>query len=60
MTRVDLEYQNMVHTRRPPAICVNAQQEDVQDHNEHPSIHSQGWFPGSCVLGEESWATNIK
>ena len=53
--RINLKYEHMVDPGRPPAVGVDAKQENVQNHNKHASIHSQRRLPGIFLLYKESW-----
>jgi len=41
MARIELKYQHVVDTRRPPPIRVDAEQEDEQDDEKYTTIHAQ-------------------
>jgi len=42
---IKLKYQDVIHTRRPPAVRVDAEQEDKQSDEKHAAIHAQRWMP---------------
>jgi len=40
MAWIELEYQHVVDSGRPPPICVDAEQEDEQDDEKYTAIHA--------------------
>jgi len=50
MSWIELEYQHVVDTRRPPAVRVDTEQEDEQDDEKYAAIHAQCRQPVRRVM----------
>jgi len=45
ITRIQLKDKYVIDTRRPPAIRIDAKQEDEQDDEKYSTVHTERWVP---------------
>lgn len=61
VARVQLEYQNVVHSRRAPPVDVHSDEEEKLDYQKRPSVEFEsGGQAGDTPLVEYSWKKHVQ